>query len=77
MTVDNLSPGQIPAGYTYLGQFLDHDLTFDRARSWRASTSRRPFLCSRAHRASTWIRCTARGHRIRARRSSTSRTAST
>ena len=21
---------QIPAGYTYLGQFVDHDLTFDR-----------------------------------------------
>jgi hypothetical protein len=20
---------QIPAGYTYLGQFIDHDLTFD------------------------------------------------
>ena len=31
MTVDNLSPGQIPAGYTYLGQFLDHDLTFDKS----------------------------------------------
>ncbi|HEX2045084.1 MAG TPA: heme peroxidase family protein [Gaiellaceae bacterium] len=23
---------QIPAGYTYLGQFIDHDLTFDRTR---------------------------------------------
>ena len=23
-------PGNIPAGFTYLGQFLDHDLTFDR-----------------------------------------------
>ena len=22
--------GQLPAGYTYLGQFLDHDLTFDK-----------------------------------------------
>jgi hypothetical protein len=22
--------GQIPAGYTYLGQFIDHDLTFDK-----------------------------------------------
>lgn len=31
MTVDNLSPGQIPAGFTYLGQFLDHDLTFDKS----------------------------------------------
>jgi hypothetical protein len=31
MTVDNLSPGQIPAGFTYLGQFIDHDLTFDKS----------------------------------------------
>src|SRR4051794_27211760 len=31
MTADDLSPGQIPAGFTYLGQFLDHDLTFDRS----------------------------------------------
>ena len=30
MTSGNLSPGQIPAGFTYLGQFLDHDLTFDK-----------------------------------------------
>ena len=22
--------GQIPAGFTYLGQFTDHDLTFDK-----------------------------------------------
>jgi hypothetical protein len=31
MTVDDLGQGQIPAGYTYLGQFLDHDLTFDKS----------------------------------------------
>jgi hypothetical protein len=30
MTVDNLSDGAIPAGFTYLGQFIDHDLTFDK-----------------------------------------------
>ena len=24
--------GDVPAGYTYLGQFLDHDLTFDRTK---------------------------------------------
>ncbi len=30
MTVDNASPGAVPAGYTYLGQFIDHDLTFDK-----------------------------------------------
>jgi hypothetical protein len=31
MTADDLGPGQIPAGFTYLGQFLDHDLTFDKS----------------------------------------------
>jgi hypothetical protein len=31
MTIDDLSAGQIPAGFTYLGQFLDHDLTFDKS----------------------------------------------
>src|SRR5438093_4314891 len=31
MTVGNLSAGQVPAGFTYLGQFLDHDLTFDKS----------------------------------------------
>ena len=30
MTVANLTPGTIPAGFTYLGQFIDHDLTFDK-----------------------------------------------
>jgi hypothetical protein len=29
MTPDNLQPGTIPAGYTYVGQFIDHDLSFD------------------------------------------------
>jgi hypothetical protein len=27
--VDDTSDSNIPAGYTYLGQFLDHDITFD------------------------------------------------
>jgi heme peroxidase len=30
MTVSNLTPGTVPAGFTYLGQFIDHDLTFDK-----------------------------------------------
>ena len=30
MTVANPTPGTIPAGFTYLGQFIDHDLTFDK-----------------------------------------------
>src|SRR5215204_1004934 len=41
--------GQIPAGFTYLGQFVDHDLTFDRTAVMLGDTSpscsgtRRPF----------------------------------
>ena len=30
MTAGGGGAGEIPAGYTYLGQFVDHDLTFDR-----------------------------------------------
>ncbi|MDQ3777292.1 MAG: heme peroxidase, partial [Actinomycetota bacterium] len=30
MTAANLTPGTIGAGYTYLGQFIDHDFTFDK-----------------------------------------------
>jgi hypothetical protein len=30
MTAGNLSAGQVGAGFTYLGQFIDHDLTFDK-----------------------------------------------
>jgi Animal haem peroxidase len=30
MTATNLTVGAIPAGFTYLGQFIDHDLTFDK-----------------------------------------------
>ena len=30
MTVGGGGASRIPAGYTYLGQFLDHDLTFDK-----------------------------------------------
>jgi hypothetical protein len=29
MTADDRGDGVIPAGFTYLGQFVDHDLTFD------------------------------------------------
>jgi hypothetical protein len=32
MTVGNLTAGTIPAGFTYLGQFIDHDLTFDKTK---------------------------------------------
>jgi hypothetical protein len=30
MAVSSGGQGQIPAGFTYLGQFIDHDLTFDK-----------------------------------------------
>jgi hypothetical protein len=30
MTLGSEGSSTIPAGYTYLGQFVDHDLTFDR-----------------------------------------------
>ena len=30
MTAGGGGAGPIPAGYTYLGQFVDHDLTFDK-----------------------------------------------
>jgi hypothetical protein len=30
MTVESFTPGGMGAGFTYLGQFIDHDLTFDK-----------------------------------------------
>jgi len=30
MTAGGGTPSRVPAGFTYLGQFVDHDLTFDR-----------------------------------------------
>jgi Animal haem peroxidase len=30
VTAGGGTPSQVPAGFTYLGQFVDHDLTFDR-----------------------------------------------
>ena len=32
MTAGGGGTGPVPAGYTYLGQFVDHDLTFDRTQ---------------------------------------------
>src|SRR5918999_3723560 len=32
MTAGGGGPSGIPAGFTYLGQFVDHDLTFDRTK---------------------------------------------
>ena len=60
MTAGGGGPSQIPAGFTYLGQFVDHDLTFDNTeRHARARTSRRRSCCRRARPASTSTRSTA------------------
>ena len=32
MTVDSTVQGTVPAGFTYLGQFVDHDLSFDETQ---------------------------------------------
>src|SRR6476660_7380308 len=32
MTAGSSLDGSIPSGFTYLGQFIDHDLTFDRTQ---------------------------------------------
>jgi hypothetical protein len=32
MTSSDAGPSQVPAGFTYLGQFIDHDLTFDKTQ---------------------------------------------
>ena len=51
--------GGIPAGYTYLGQFLDHDLTFDKSSARRRHRPARRPAPGRARRASTSTRSTA------------------
>jgi len=68
---------QIPAGFTYLGQFIDHDLTFDKTTVTFGDhvapvdllQARSPSLAS--------TRSTARARPTPSRRSSTRRTAST
>ena len=60
MTRGNNREGKIPAGYTYLGQFVDHDLTFDKTLvDVRRRRSRPPSCCRVARRRSTSTRCTA------------------
>ena len=49
----------LPAGYTYLGQFIDHDITFDPTSKPR-SRQRPGALRNFRTRASTSTRCTAR-----------------
>ena len=54
---------KIPSGFTYLGQFIDHDLTFDKTdRDARHDTSRPTAAAAGAlARASTSTRSTAPG----------------
>ena len=60
-------PGDIPAGFTYLGQFVDHDLTSDRTKV-ELGDHVSPGSSSRAgHRAWTLTRCTARARSTRSR----------
>ena len=40
MTVGDKAFSKIPSGFTYLGQFIDHDLTMDKTGSRSATTSR-------------------------------------
>ena len=47
----------ILAGYTYLGQFIDHDLTFDPVSSLQRDNDPASIVDT-AHRDSIWTACT-------------------
>ena len=71
MVVGGGGAGDVPAGYTYLGQFIDHDLTMDRTDVMFGDDVR-PSTCSRAGpRAWTSTRSTATVPATRPRRGST------
>ena len=55
---DSADPS-VPAGFTYLGQFVDHDLTMDRTAARSARTSPSTSCCRAGRRRSTSTRCTA------------------
>ena len=67
----------IPAGYTYLGQFVDHDLTFDRTNVMLGDNVAPIDLLQDGRRLSISTRCTAAGRTIPSPRSSTKRTGCT
>ena len=50
----------IPAGFTYVGQFVDHDLTFDPTSQLQRDNDRTPWSTS-ARPGSTSIRSTVAG----------------
>jgi hypothetical protein len=66
MTLDNLAPGQIPAGFTYLGQFIDHDLTLDNTNLAENVDLNPATLTDAALPASTSTRSTGTALRRRA-----------
>ncbi len=51
----------IPALYTYFGQFIDHDITFDPVSSLTKRTGSRGRWSISAPRRSTWTMSTAVG----------------
>ena len=54
--------GDVPAGYTYLGQFVDHDLTFDRTDvALGEDVTPAELRAGTLGRVSTWTPCTAWG----------------
>jgi hypothetical protein len=67
----------VPAGFTYLGQFIDHDLTFDKTNVMLGSTSLRPSSSRPVLRASTSTHSTAQAREIPNRNRSTRPTGST
>ena len=69
--------GQIPAGFTYLGQFTDHDLTFDKTNVMLGDHVSPAQLVQARSPALISTLSTAPGRRTPAQRSSTRRTAST
>ena len=46
MIVEGGGSGDIPAGYTYLGQFIDHDLTMDRTTVIKCRARQAPLRSS-------------------------------
>jgi hypothetical protein len=73
MVVGGGGTGTIPAGYTYLGQFVDHDLTMDRT-DVMLGTDVAPIDLLQGR---TWTRCTAPGRGMPSPRSSSTPMVST
>ena len=67
----------VPAGFTYLGQFIDHDLTFDKTDVMLGEHVAPAALLRPVRRVSTSIPSTARAREIPVQSSSTRPTDST